>query len=83
MRVAKGVTMHGFALNVHPDLSWFERIVPCGINGVEMTSVARELGNAADKRWWSPVRHAVIDSMASCFNLEPASPTAAAVVQSE
>jgi lipoate-protein ligase B len=36
------VTWHGFALNVVTDLSYFELIVPCGINGVDMTSVARE-----------------------------------------
>jgi len=38
------VTWHGFALNVNTDLSYFDMIVPCGITGVEMTSVARELG---------------------------------------
>jgi lipoate-protein ligase B len=38
------VTWHGFALNVTTDLSYFELIVPCGINGVVMTSIARELG---------------------------------------
>ena len=34
--------MHGFALNVDPDLSWFDRIVPCGIDGWEVTSLAAE-----------------------------------------
>jgi lipoyl(octanoyl) transferase len=38
------VTWHGFALNVTTDLSYFDLIVPCGINGVVMTSIARELG---------------------------------------
>jgi lipoyl(octanoyl) transferase len=38
------VTWHGFALNVNTDLSYFDYIVPCGIDGVTMTSVARELG---------------------------------------
>jgi lipoate-protein ligase B len=38
------VTWHGFALNVSTDLSYFDLIVPCGINGVVMTSIARELG---------------------------------------
>jgi lipoate-protein ligase B len=38
------VTWHGLALNVNPDLSYFERIVPCGLDGVSMTSLARELG---------------------------------------
>ena len=38
------VTWHGFALNVTTDLSWFDLIVPCGIEGVAMTSIAAELG---------------------------------------
>ena len=38
------VTWHGFALNVNTDLSYFDLIVPCGIDGVVMTSLARELG---------------------------------------
>lgn len=44
MRVAKGVTMHGFALNVNPDLSAYSRIVPCGITDADVTSMAQELG---------------------------------------
>jgi len=44
IRVAKDVTMHGFALNVNPDLSWFKKIVPCGIPDVEVTSLSVELG---------------------------------------
>ena len=44
IRVAKGVTMHGFALNVNPDLSWFKKIVPCGIPDAEVTSLSVELG---------------------------------------
>ena len=44
VRVAAGTTMHGFALNVEPDLSWFDRIIPCGLTGVGVTSMAAELG---------------------------------------
>jgi lipoyl(octanoyl) transferase len=44
VRVAQGVTMHGFALNCDPDLSWFSRIVPCGIPDADVTSLSAELG---------------------------------------
>jgi len=44
IRVARGTTMHGFALNVNPDLSYFDRIVPCGIADAEVTSISKELG---------------------------------------
>ena len=44
IRVAKGVTMHGFALNVNPDLSAFRSIVPCGITDADVTSLEIELG---------------------------------------
>jgi lipoyl(octanoyl) transferase len=43
IRVARGVTMHGFALNVNPDLSYFDRIVPCGIVDAHVTSIHKEL----------------------------------------
>ncbi|MFB9520799.1 lipoyl(octanoyl) transferase LipB [Streptomyces cremeus] len=44
IRVAKGVTMHGFSLNVNPDNTWFDRIVPCGIRDAGVASLAGELG---------------------------------------
>jgi len=44
IRFARGVTMHGFALNVNPDLTWFDRIVPCGLPDADVTSMAKELG---------------------------------------
>lgn len=43
--VRKWITMHGFGLNVGSDLSGFEAITPCGIQGVTMTSLSRELGH--------------------------------------
>jgi len=45
LRVAKGVTMHGFALNVNPDLAAYEKIIPCGISGAKVTSLSAELGS--------------------------------------
>ena len=44
IRVAKGTTMHGFALNVNPDLAAFGQIVPCGIADADVTSLEMELG---------------------------------------
>ncbi|MGW6402288.1 lipoyl(octanoyl) transferase LipB [Streptomyces sp. NPDC055134] len=44
IRVAKGVTMHGFALNVNPDTSNFDKIIPCGIRDAGVTSLSYELG---------------------------------------
>ena len=43
IRVASGTSMHGFALNVNPDLSAFDAIVPCGISDATVTSLEREL----------------------------------------
>ena len=44
IRVARGVTMHGFAMNVDTDLSYYDRIVPCGIQDAGVTSISKELG---------------------------------------
>ncbi|MFP5282215.1 MAG: lipoyl(octanoyl) transferase LipB [Actinomycetes bacterium] len=46
VRVAARTTMHGFALNVDPDLAAFGRIIPCGIPDAGVTSIAAELGQA-------------------------------------
>ena len=46
VRVAGGVTMHGFALNVDPDLSAFDAIIPCGITDAGVTSLAAEIGES-------------------------------------
>lgn len=44
VRVERNVTLHGFALNVAPDLSAYDLIIPCGISDAGVTSIARELG---------------------------------------
>ena len=48
LHVSRGVTTHGLAINVNNDLQPFEWIVPCGIEGVAMTSLSRELGAEQD-----------------------------------
>ncbi len=48
VHVSRGVTTHGFAINVNNDLQPFDWVVPCGIDGCQMTSVCRELGGPHD-----------------------------------
>lgn len=55
IRVAQGVSMHGFALNVNPDLSAFNRIIPCGINDAAVTSMAQELSRDVTVEEVTPV----------------------------
>jgi lipoate-protein ligase B len=73
------VTWHGFALNVTTDLSYFDLIVPCGINGVVMTSLARELGienvSAQD------VRDRVSAKFAEAFDLTAVVTTRSALLE--
>ncbi len=73
IHVKQWVTLHGFALNVTTDLSHFDLIVPCGIAGVEMTSVARETGRR-DAMLWDETRRAVVDAFVSTFGFESLSP---------
>lgn len=46
VKASRWVTMHGFALNVQPDLSYFKNIIPCGIDDKAVTSIAEELGTS-------------------------------------
>ena len=45
VRVKRGVTTHGLALNVNTELRWFDEMIPCGIHDKGVTSLARELGH--------------------------------------
>lgn len=48
VRCSRWVTMHGFALNVNTDLSYFNNIIPCGIQNKQVTSIEKELGRKVD-----------------------------------
>ena len=69
IHVKQWVTLHGFALNVSTDLSWFDLIIPCGIREVRMTSVARERGGGPELR--AMAQRAVVTALARRFSRSP------------
>ena len=71
VRVAKGVTMHGFALNVCPDLTKFNAIIPCGMPEAETTSMQRELNRTISIAEVTPVleKH-MVKALAQVSKLE-------------
>ena len=90
VHVRRWITFHGFALNVQPDLRGFDLIVPCGIEGVDMTSIARELGQAdrtsalepeaaylGPADLWTASREAVVSAFAQAFDRSPRAAPAA------
>jgi lipoate-protein ligase B len=70
IHVKQWVTLHGFALNVTTDLSWFDLIVPCGIEQVVMTSLAEELLRDDHPALEREARQAVTDAFAEQFGYE-------------
>lgn len=70
VHVKQWVTWHGFALNVSTDLQAFDRIVPCGIAGVEMTSVEREGGRGkGEGSLWDQTLAAVVQGFETAFDV--------------
>ena len=67
VKASRWVTMHGFALNVNTDLSYFGHIVPCGITDKAVTSMAAELGHTVDL---TDVANRVQSHLATLFEME-------------
>ncbi len=70
LRIAGGVSFHGFALNVNTELRYFDHIIPCGLNGVAVTSMAKLLGYELDM---AQVKEALINRFSQEFSLMLAS----------
>ncbi len=72
IHVKQWVTLHGFALNVTPDLNAFNLIVPCGIENVTMTSIAAERGHRdAPAKLWTTASEHVIEAFGHAFDRVP------------
>ena len=67
IKCSRWITMHGFALNVNTDLSHFEYIVPCGIQGKTVTSLEKELGQKLD---YQEVKDKIKKHFANIFDCE-------------
>ena len=71
VRVRRVVAMHGFALNCDPDLTWYDRIVPCGIADAGVTSLSRELGRDVTVAEVLPIVEAQLPSFVTGLDRHP------------
>jgi lipoyl(octanoyl) transferase len=76
VRVAQATTMHGFALNCDPDLTWFDRIVPCGITDAGVTSLSAELGRTVGVAEVLPLAERHLDAVGLAGHLPQGRPAA-------
>lgn len=67
VRCSRWITMHGWALNVNTDLTYFDNIIPCGIVGKQVTSIAKELGHAID---FEESKQVLLNKFAEVFDVE-------------
>jgi lipoyl(octanoyl) transferase len=67
VRCSRWITMHGFALNVNTDLSYFNNIIPCGIQNKQVTSVEKELGKKVD---YAEMKEKIKSNFEKVFNVE-------------
>jgi lipoyl(octanoyl) transferase len=67
IRCSRWVTMHGFALNVNTDLSYFNNIIPCGIINKQVTSVEKELGHTVD---FMEIKKKLTKNFGTVFNVD-------------
>lgn len=67
VHTSRWVTMHGFALNVNTDLSYFEGIIPCGIRNKGVTSLERELGKKIDE---NEVKETILKHFSAVFQCD-------------
>ncbi len=67
VRCSRWITMHGFAFNVNTDLSYFNYIIPCGINNKQVTSLEKELGRKLDMQ---EVKEKVKNNFVRIFDVE-------------
>jgi lipoyl(octanoyl) transferase len=72
IRCSRWITMHGFAFNVNTDLSYFNYIIPCGIQNKQVTSLEKELGRKLDL---NEVKAAVKRNFENVFDVELIPPT--------